>query len=99
MPCVYILYSPTKDLFYTGATTIAAEKRLERHTEKYYANKFTSKIADRELFLTIECISMKQAMLIERHIKRMKSKKYIADLKKFPSIFEKLKLKYSAPDS
>jgi putative endonuclease len=37
---------------------------------------------------------MKQAFQIEKHIKRMKSKKYIKDLKKFPDISEKLKLKY-----
>ena len=95
MPCVYILYSPSCDQFYTGATTIAVEDRLERHLVKYYENKFTAKIQDWEVFFEIECESMKQAFKIEKHIKRMKSKKYITDLKKYPAISEKLKLKYS----
>ena len=94
MPCLYILYSPSYDKFYTGATTLAAENRLERHLEKYYENKFTGKISDWELFFEIDCDSMKQAMQIEKHIKKMKSKKYLNDLKKFPEISEKLKMKY-----
>ena len=98
MAYVYILYSPANDLFYTGATTIAVQQRLDRHIEHYYENKFTEKIKNWELFLQIECISMKQALLIERHIKKMKSKIYITNLKNFPSIIEKLKLKYSTPD-
>ncbi len=86
-------------MYYIGATTISTENRLDRHLEKYYDGKFTSKIADWELFLEFRCASMKQALLIESHIKKMKSKKYITDLKKFPSIFEKLKIKYFAADS
>ena len=95
MPCVYILYSPSHDKYYTGATTIAAENRLERQLDKYYENKFTEKISDWDLFFKIDCDSMKQAMQIEKHIKKMKSKKYIIDLKKFPEILEKLKLRYA----
>ncbi|MBL0180961.1 MAG: GIY-YIG nuclease family protein [Chitinophagaceae bacterium] len=96
---VYILYSALDDSFYTGATTIKTEKRLNRHLDEYYENKFTSKLKDWELFLEIECFSMKQALLIEKHIKRMKSKVYIANLKKHPLIIGRLKEKYSAPDS
>lgn len=83
-------------MFYTGATAITAETRLERHLAKYYENKFTGKISDWQLFLEIECNTMKQALQIEKHIKKMKSKKYIADLKKYPEISEKLKIKYSS---
>jgi putative endonuclease len=99
MAYVYILYSPTNNLFYTGATTGTVKQRLRRHIEHYYENKFTEKIKDWELFLQIECISMKQALLIEGHIKKMKSKVYIINLKNFPPIIEKLKRKYSEPDS
>jgi putative endonuclease len=98
MPYVYILYSPSQDMFYTGSTTTEVKDRLRRHLENYYENKFTRKIKDWELFLQIECISMKQALMIERHIKRMKSKVYIANLKRYSGIIEKLKIKYSAPD-
>jgi putative endonuclease len=95
MPCVYILYSPSRDKYYTGATTITAEIRLERHLENYYDNKFTEKISDWELYFNIDCDSMKQAMQIEKHIKQMKSKKYMSDLKKFPEILNKLKIRYA----
>jgi putative endonuclease len=95
MPCVYILYSPSYDKFYIGATTIAAESRLERHLEKFYENKFTGSISDWQLFFEIGCDTMKQALQIEKHIKKMKSKKYLADLKKFPEIEEKLKGRYA----
>jgi putative endonuclease len=37
---------------------------------------------------------MKQALRIEKHIKNMKSKKYIEDIKKYPEITERLKEKY-----
>ena len=95
MPCVYILYSLSCNQFYTGATSIAVENRLERHLVKYYENKFTAKEQDWEVFFVIDCETMKQAFQIEKHIKRMKSKKYINDLKKFPGISEKLKIQYS----
>ena len=95
MPCVYILYSLSCNQFYTGATSIAVENRLERHLVKYYENKFTAKEQDWEVFFVIDCETMKQAFQIEKHIKRMKSKKYINDLKNFPGISEKLKIQYS----
>jgi putative endonuclease len=96
MPCIYILYSPSTDIYYTGSTTITAESRLQRHLAKYYKNKFTGKISDWELFYEIECESIKQALQIETHIKKMKSKKYVTDLKQYPEISIKLKIKYVA---
>jgi putative endonuclease len=96
MPFVYILYSPSYSQFYIGATTVAVEGRLERHISKHYENNFTTKTQDWELFFEIECSTMNQALKIEKHIKAMKSKKYITDLKKYPEMAEKLKLKYAA---
>ena len=96
MPFVYILYSPSSNQFYTGATTVAVESRLEWHLIKHYENNFTTKTQDWEQFFEIECDNMNQALKIEKHIKSMKSKKYITDLKKYPEISEKLKLKYSS---
>ena len=96
MPFVYILYSPSCNQFYIGATTVAVESRLEWHLIKHYENNFTTKAQDWELFYQVECGSLTQALKIEKHIKSMKSKKYITDLKKYPGISEKLKLKYSS---
>jgi putative endonuclease len=40
--------------------------------------------------MSIECTSFAQAREIESHVKRMKSKKYIANLKQYPEIIQKL---------
>ena len=92
---VYILFSPKANLFYTGFTTETIETRLDRHLNHYYSNKFTSRIADDwVIYLTINCSSIKQALSIEKHIKKMKSKVYIQNLKRYPTIIEKLIQKY-----
>ena len=91
---VYILYSAKADIFYIGFTTETVEIRLQRHLTGYYPNKFTSKVDDWEIFFTLECISVKQGMSIEKHIKKMKSKTYIKNLKLYPGISEKLLEKY-----
>ena len=95
MPFIYILYSPSCDQFYTGVTNSTIENRLERHLIEYYEGNFTVKASDWEIYFHIECNSMKQALQIEKHIKRMKSRKYYIDLKKFSAISEKLKIKYA----
>ena len=35
-----------------------------------------------------------QSMKMEKHVKKMKSRKYIQNLKAYPEIFKKLKLKF-----
>lgn len=47
-----------------------------------------------ELKLEIKCESKSQAIKIENHIKRNKSRKYLENLQKYPEISEKLKEKY-----
>ncbi|NOZ46269.1 MAG: GIY-YIG nuclease family protein [Chlorobi bacterium] len=93
----YILKSQKLNKFYIGATTAKPNIRLERHIKKYYGyKKFTSHADDWELFLSIECESMHQAVLIEKHIKQMKSKKYIENLVIYSEITQKLLFKYKA---
>ena len=93
MFAVYILYSPQIDRFYIGQTE-DIESRLQLHRQKSFKTSFTAKTDDWELFLLVECSSRTQAILIESHIKRMKSRLYITNLKRYPSIVEKLKAKY-----
>ena len=95
MAFVYILYSLKNDTFYIGATTVSVEERLPRHLEHYYENKFTAGINDWEIFFQTQCARIQQSILIEKHIKKMKSKTYIRNLKRFPEIIEKLKIKYN----
>ncbi len=96
---VYILFSPGANIFYTGFTTETIDTRFERHQNNYYDHKFTRKNSDWEVFLTIACNSSAQARAIEKHIKKMKSRVYIQNLKKYPEMIDKLLLKYKASDS
>ena len=88
---VYILYSAQINRYYTGSTD-DVQRRLIEHNEGKYGGSFTSKGMPWVLFLTIEGLSSAQAYGIESHIKRMKSRKYIENLKEHPTIIEKLNL-------
>jgi len=89
MACVYILYSPYSDNYYTGSCD-NLEIRLAQHQNKAFPNSFTSKNDDWQLFYKIEKLNYKQARNIETHIKNMKSSKYLVNLSKYPEISEKL---------
>lgn len=78
------------DRYYIGET-IDIVKRIEEHNEGFYGKAFTSRASDWELYLTIDCPTRLLARKMELHIKKMKSKKYIQDLKKYPEIILKLK--------
>ncbi len=81
MANVYILYSKTLNKFYTGSC-LDFEKRFSEHLTKKFVDGFSAKTNDWVLFYIIRQLSYKQAREIEAHIKRMKSKKYIVELKK-----------------
>ncbi len=96
MPHSYILFSKILDRFYIGSSILYPADRLEKHITQYYgATKFTAKADDWELFIIINCKTIVQAQNIEKHIKRMKSSKYIRNLLTYPEIIEKLKNRYS----
>ncbi|MEY2869160.1 MAG: hypothetical protein RIR01_1640 [Bacteroidota bacterium] len=94
MHFVYIIYSSEKDTFYIGETS-DMELRLQWHNSGLFKKAHTKIANDWILFRIIECTDIFQARKIERHIKNMKSKAYISNLKKHPEISEKLLLKYS----
>ena len=83
------------DKYYIGMTQESIESRLKKHNSGEYTSSFTSQARDWELFFLIECETTQQAIRIEKHIKSMKSRKYIEDLKKFPEISVKLKNRFS----
>ncbi len=93
MASVYIMYSETSDKFYIGSTKNIKE-RIEYHLSKEFASSFTAKYSDWKLFFEINDLTITQARQIEAHIKKMKSRKYILDLKKHPEISQKLLKKY-----
>jgi putative endonuclease len=92
---VYIIYSTKLDRYYTGITH-DVEQRVARHNSDYYENKWTSRGKPWALYMQIECEDRKAAEKIEGHIKRMKSKQYIQNLRQYPEIIDRLKLKYPA---
>ena len=89
MASVYILYSKNLDCCYTGSC-LSLNDRLVEHEAKAYTNSFTAKTDDWELFYSIDNLPYQLARAIEKHIKRMKSKKYIENLKKYDEISIKL---------
>ncbi|MDX1603222.1 MAG: GIY-YIG nuclease family protein [Salinimicrobium sediminis] len=90
---VYILYSKTLNRYYIGSSSDIRVRMQFHATSPGY--KFTGKAGDWEIFLKFFCENKKQVLAIEKHIKSMKSKKYIENLKKYPEMIEKLKNRYS----
>ena len=77
----YIIHSKKLNKFYIGYTSESIEKRIEKHNTSYYGvKKYTHSSDDWELFHSITCESILQAIRIEQHIKRMKSRRYIVNL-------------------
>ncbi len=85
MATVYILHSKIRDCYYTGSCN-DFEKRIEMHYKKSFGFSFTSSQDDWEIFLEISSLSYLQARSVEKHIKSMKSKIYIENLKHYPEM-------------
>ena len=94
MATLYILYSPIINKYYIGSCINLSERLIEHQSGKY-KNSYPAKSNDWILFYYMEHLGYKQARLIEKHIKRMKSRKYIEDLKKYESISASLIELYS----
>ena len=92
MDYVYILFSEKIDRFYIGYTS-NLDERLQFHKDPD-PNKYTYNADDWVLFYKISCVSKQQALVIEKHIKRMKSTTYIRNLVKYPEMAIKLLEKY-----
>ena len=90
---VYILFSHKLKRFYVG-TTDDVNKRFSEHNSGRYPDAFSSRGIPWVLFLVINNLNSNQAYNIERHIKAMKSSKYILNLKKYPDLLGKLIEKY-----
>ena len=89
MHYVYILYSEKIDKYYIGITH-SIDLRVHRHNSGYYENKWSAKGVPWSLFFSIKCSSKSQAFKIEQHIKAMKSKTYLRNLKKHNAISKRL---------
>jgi putative endonuclease len=94
MAAVYILYSPSLNKYYIGSCADLTE-RVQQHLARIFPEAFTSTAKDWIVYLNLTDLSYKQARSIESHIKKMKSKKYIENLKRFPELALKLINLYS----
>ncbi len=90
MFCCYIIYSPSLDQYYVGASQEGFTVRLTNHNSRKYSNSFTSKVNDWKKFVILKAETYDHAIRIERHIKRMKSRVYIQNLEKYAEMRAKL---------
>jgi putative endonuclease len=74
---VYILYSQSKDKYYTGYTKNASERLLEHNAG---ATPSTRSGIPWVIVYSEECVNKTAAIKRENAIKKMKSRKYIQNL-------------------
>ncbi len=97
--CCYIIYSKSQNNYYVGYTSDIKE-RLVLHNEGHFGNKsYTNRTSDWEVFLEISCEAIEQAIFVEKTIKRMKSRRYIENLKKYPELVNRIKDNYHTKPS
>jgi putative endonuclease len=90
---VYILHSTDRKRFYIGQT-LDVNQRLQEHNSGFYENSYTRGVSDWVLFFSITCHSRKQAVSIEKHLKRMTSRVYLENLVRHPTMVQRLFEKY-----
>ncbi len=93
MHFVYIIYSQSADKYYIGETNELLV-RVNLHNSKQFHNSYTTFADDWELFWSLQCNNLSQARKIEKHIKSMKSRRYIENLKIYPEMSDRLLEKY-----
>ena len=96
MIACYILFSEILNKYYIGFTQESVISRLEKHNNSVYDKAFTTITNDWIVYLVIACEDISQAIKIEKHIKKMKSRTYIENLLRYPEIQEKLLLKFAS---
>ena len=89
MHFVYVLYSLSVDKFYIGETSDLST-RVVWHNSKHFKNAYTRIADDWEVFWSLECSTVFQARKIEKHIKSMKSRKYLENLRQYPDMSDRL---------
>ena len=94
MYSVYVIQSEFDISFYIGKTSDLT-KRLLYHNSPQMNVGITKRKIPWHYYYVLEVENSALAGKIENHIKRMKSRSYIMNLKKYPEIGEKLIEKYS----
>ena len=89
---LYIIYSKSIDKYYVGESA-TVENRLELHNKHHFKTNFSKAASDWELKLSHSCHYKRDALFLERFIKRMKSRKFILKVIENPSILDDILLK------
>ncbi|MCB9246574.1 MAG: GIY-YIG nuclease family protein [Flavobacteriales bacterium] len=98
MAHVYILYSESVDRYYIGSC-FDLNERLEQHNTHHFIRSYTKRASDWKLFLSIDDLSLHEPRAIEYYIKRMKSRKYIEQLRNKDGMIRNLKRRFcGGPD-
>jgi len=84
---LYILYSRKLRRYYVGETPDLAHRFLQ-HQGHYFKKNFTRSAEDWKIILLKGVASREKALLLERFIKRMKSKKFIEKIIVRPEILD-----------
>jgi len=84
---LYILYSRKLHRYYIGETP-DLERRFLQHQHHYFKKNFTRSAEDWKIVLSKVVASKEKALLLERFIKRMKSKKFIEKIIPQPKILD-----------
>ena len=82
---LYILYSNTSAKYYVGETH-DVQQRIFSHNHHSYTNSFSKIANDWTLVLSLPCENRKDALQLERFIKKMKSKVFIEKIIQNPEI-------------
>ncbi|MFO8147399.1 MAG: GIY-YIG nuclease family protein [Bacteroidota bacterium] len=89
MHYLYIIFSETMKKFYIGETS-DVENRLIQHNTHYFKTNFTKGAEDWIIKLKFPTKSKDEAVLLERFIKKMKSRKFIEKIISKPSILTEI---------
>ncbi|HZW63087.1 MAG TPA: GIY-YIG nuclease family protein [Flavobacteriaceae bacterium] len=85
MHYLYILYSKSTDRFYVGQSSDVLS-RLDLHNTHHFKGAFTKIASDWEIAMAFPCTQKKDALFLERFVKRMKSKAFIRKVIAHPEI-------------
>ena len=94
MATVYILYSQKIDQYYIGSCP-DLKVRFEEHQQGKMEVAFTKRSDDWLIYFELKDLEYDMSRKIEAHIKKMKSRKYIENLVRYPEISQKLIYKSS----
>ncbi|MBT0607422.1 GIY-YIG nuclease family protein [Aequorivita echinoideorum] len=85
MHFLYIIYSKAIDRYYIGESPDVS-MRLEQRNNHYFKKNFTKAAKDWQVLLRYECTDRNGALLLEKFLKKMKSRVFLEKVISNPEI-------------